>query len=225
MSETLTAFGIPADEEVIHRYHLINKAEWEALERGETTRTRLRLDRWGKLLKSLGHEDDIAGEIADVFVRQMGCHADLLPGAMAFLRAVKPVMKIALVSNGYAAIQRGRLSRSSITPLMDAIVISEELGINKPDPAMAHAGMEALGCKDISECVFLGDSPSADIACASHAGMDSIHLQPAGRYAADATHGVRSLREAATLLLGSDLPYQEAVLAECRDYITALFRG
>ena len=225
MAETLSLHGLPAEEETLQLYHRINKAEWEALERGETTRARLQHDRWGKLLLALGMDEGMADDMSATFVRQMGTHADLLPGAMTFLRCVKPHMKLALVSNGFAAIQRGRLSRSPITAMMDAIIISEEAGVNKPDPRMALIAMQALGCEDIRQAVFLGDSATADIACASSAGMDSIHLNPEGHFSPDATYGTRSLRETAALLLGSDAPWQEAALAECRDYIAGLFAG
>ena len=34
LSKTLRAFGAEPEEHLLHRYHLINKAHWEMLERG-----------------------------------------------------------------------------------------------------------------------------------------------------------------------------------------------
>ena len=110
-------------------------------------------------------------------------------------------MKIALVSNGFSHIQRGRLSRSTITPYLDAVIISGEVGVGKPDPRMVEIALEALGCTDKREAVFLGDSATADIAAASAAGIAGIHLKADGSYSPKATFGVRTLPEAQALLL------------------------
>lgn len=118
-------YGLPGSQETAARYHLINKAQWEMLERGETTREQLKHDRWALLLRELGQDESKASEMAECYERQLGTHADLLPGAMAFLRAVHPCMKIALVSNGFSVIQRGRLSRSPIAGELDAVIISQ----------------------------------------------------------------------------------------------------
>ena len=49
--------------------------------------------------------------------------------------------------------------------------------------------LAALGCTDKREAVFLGDSLTADIACARAAGIDSIWLAPEGKADASAmTH-------------------------------------
>ena len=110
-------------------------------------------------------------------------------------------MKIALVSNGVSAIQRGRLSRSPILPLMDAVIISEEIGVSKPDPRMVEAALAALGCDDKAEAVMLGDSLTADIPAAANAGVDSIYLDHHGRGSDLATYTVPSLGEARALLM------------------------
>lgn len=106
---------MPVDEETKQLYHRLNDAEWRALERGETTRERLKHDRYAKLLRALGRDESLADDMADTYERQLGTHPDLLPGALAFLKAVHPHMKIALLTNGFSVIQRGRLSRSVIT--------------------------------------------------------------------------------------------------------------
>ena len=225
LQEALTLFGIPTTEETCRLYHEINQAQWKKLERGETTRARLRHDRWAELLQAMGMDDARADEMSRVYARQLGTHPDLLPGAMAFLRAVHPQMKIALVSNGFSAIQRGRLSLSPIADELDAVLISQEVGADKPDPAIVYAALKALGCTDPSEAVLLGDSASADIACAKNAGIRCIHLQPEGRFAEAADWGVTDLRQAAALLTGSDEAWQHAVLALCREYDAQLFAG
>ncbi len=202
LRETLADYQLPGDEATCQAYHHINKALWEALERGETTQKALKVERFAQLLNLLGREDISAAEVAARYSERLSTHADLLPGAMEFLRAVCGEMKIALVSNGVSAIQRGRLARCPFTPLMDAIIISEEIGVSKPDPRMVEIALESLGCKDKSQAVLMGDSLTADIAAAKNAGVDSIFLNLKGKDGSAATYTVASLEEAARLLMG-----------------------
>ena len=201
LTETLEACGLPADEETCAAYHHINDALWKALERGETTQKQLKVERFARLLERLGRTDLDAAAVAARYSDQLATHADLLPGAMELLEAVHGRMKIALVSNGVSAIQRGRLSRSPILPLMDAVIISEEIGVSKPDPRMVEAALAALGCDDKAEAVMLGDSLTADIPAAANAGVDSIYLDHHGRGSDLATYTVPSLGEARALLM------------------------
>ena len=109
-------------------------------------------------------------------------------------------MKIALVSNGVSAIQRSRLSRCPLTPLFDAIVISEEVGVSKPNPKMLHVAMEMLGCTDKAQAVMMGDSLSADIGAANNAGVDSIFFSLKGTTSDKATYTAFSYAEALKIL-------------------------
>lgn len=196
--ETLHAWHLPEDEATVAAYHRINAAQWKALERGETTQSRLKRDRFQLLLEALGRTDLDAQAVCDSY--NLGAHAELLPGAMELLQALHGRMKLALVSNGISAIQRSRLSLSPMTPYFDAVIISEEVGVSKPDPRMVELALDALGCADRAEAVFLGDSLTADIAAAKAAGIDSIWLRSGSEGSGDPTWTVGSLGEARELL-------------------------
>jgi len=202
LRDALTTFGKPFSEEIFDVYHHINKLLWEALERGEITQAALKIERFAQLCQHYGWQDIDARQLAATFQDHLSTHADLLPGAMHLLQAVHGKMKIALVSNGVSTTQRGRLAVCDFTPLLDAIVISEEIGVSKPNPLMVEKALEMLGCTDKREAVFLGDSHSADIAAACNAGVDSIWLTRHGKGQSDkATYIVESLEEAEALLL------------------------
>lgn len=199
--DTLKALSLPSTREVLDAYHRINHALWEALERGEVTQAQLKLRRFEQLAGHFGWEGAKARALADTYPGHLGCHAELLPGALELLRALHGRMKIALVSNGVSEIQRSRLSRCPFTPLLDAVVISGEIGVSKPDPRMVDAALASLGCTDRRQAVLLGDSLTADIAAARSAGIDSIWFNPSGRPGGGATHSVSTLGEAQALLL------------------------
>jgi YjjG family noncanonical pyrimidine nucleotidase len=201
LADTLTAWGIPADDATCQRYHEINDALWKALERGETTQKLLKVERFRQLLAYLGREEHVAADIAADYATRLGDHADLLPGAADFIHAVHGKMKIALVSNGVSAIQRSRLALCPLTPLFDAIVISEEVGVAKPDPKLIEVALEMLGCTDKAQAVMMGDSASADIGAAVNAGVDSIFFSPKGKTCDQATYNVTTHEDALRMLM------------------------
>jgi YjjG family noncanonical pyrimidine nucleotidase len=200
LRETLAAAGLPTDEETIAVYSRINDALWKALERGETTQPKLKVERFRQLLEHLGMPGDPVA-LGAACAANLGNYADLLPGAEDFVRALHGRMKIALVSNGVSAIQRSRLAKCPLTPLFDAIVISEEAGVAKPDPRLLEIALEKLGCTDKSKAVMMGDSLSADIAAANNAGVDSIFFSLKGTKGDVATYTVYTHDEALTILL------------------------
>lgn len=201
LRQTLSEANLPTDDATCAAYERINTALWKALERGETTQPQLKVERFRQLLEYLGREGDAAA-LGAAYAANLGKHADLLPGAADFIHAIHGRMKIALVSNGVSAIQRSRLALCPLTPLFDAIVISEEAGVAKPDPRLLEIALDMLGCTDKSRAVMMGDSLSADIAAANNAGLDSIFFSLKGAKGDAATITVYTHREALDWLLG-----------------------
>lgn len=199
VSGALGAFGLIADDATCDAYHHINLRLWQAHERGEITQDALRVERFAQLLTHLGREDVSATALAAEFHARLRERADLMEGAMAFLTAVHGQMKIALVSNGVGETQRSRLARCPFTPMLDAIIISGEVGVSKPDARIVTMALEALGCDNKAEAVLLGDSATADIAAANNAGIDSIHMTQKD-FSAQATYTARTLDEALRIL-------------------------
>ncbi len=201
LQEALEFHGFPADEATCALYHRINDAQWKALERGETTQKRLKVERFELLLKELGCDTIVPGDMADFYENRLSLRAELLPGAAEFIRALHGKIKIALVSNGVSSIQRGRLAHCELTPLFDEILISEEVGAAKPDPRLLEVGLQRMGCKDRRQAVMMGDSATADIPAAVNAGVDSIYFNPKGRVCGQATVSFATHEEALKWLM------------------------
>ena len=67
-----------------------------------------------------------------------------------------------LVSNGKTPFQEHNFYALGITDYFSTIVISEAIGLRKPDPAIYLYTCTQLGCNP-SDCIFIGDNPKADI--------------------------------------------------------------
>lgn len=91
------------------------------------------------------------------------------------LRALRGAgYRLAVVSNyAHGGVLREALGRLGILPLLDATVVSGDVGYLKPHPAMFEAALAALGV-DASQCVMVGDDPTCDVEGARKAGMRAI---------------------------------------------------
>jgi YjjG family noncanonical pyrimidine nucleotidase len=110
-------------------------------------------------------------------------------GAREVLAALKPRVRIGIVSNNLLEEQQAKIRLCGFDPYVDALVVSEAVGIAKPDPAIFAYALEKLDCAP-EEAVMVGDSWVADIAGAHAAGIRPIWFNRARRQAPDASCGV-----------------------------------
>lgn len=202
LESTFEHFGIPVTPENLAAYHTANSEQWRKLERGETTSEKLRVDRFSGFLALAGLEGD-AQALCDDYMERLGRQCWPLPFSTELCRRVSEKMPVCLVTNGIARIQRNRLQRSDILPYITGIVISEEVGVSKPNPKIVWEALAQAGVDDLSRAVFLGDSLTSDIAAANNAGVDSILFTngkdiPEGH---KATYAVKTLEEALERIL------------------------
>jgi len=111
-----------------------------------------------------------------VVCRQYTRTYTLMPGAKTLLEALKAKgMKLGIVSNNYASIHE-TLAELELPSYFDCIVISEEVGLQKPDPAIIQ--LACSRCHAIpKETLYVGDHPF-DITCAHDAGASAAWLPP-----------------------------------------------
>ena len=82
--------------------------------------------------------------------------------------------KIAVVTNGGADSQAGKIDQLELLPLLDACCISGALGIRKPDPRIFQIAAERCG-ETLDGAWMVGDA-EVDIVGAHRAGIASIWL-------------------------------------------------
>ena len=103
--------------------------------------------------------------------------------------------RLGIVTNGEAKQQRDKLRRTGILDRFEVIVISEEIGVAKPNP---NIFLEACRLLSISpaNCVYIGDQVDLDIEGSQSAGMIPIWLNRKGTSTLNrALKTVRSLLE------------------------------
>jgi HAD superfamily hydrolase (TIGR01549 family) len=109
----------------------------------------------------------------------LASHARFLPHAREVLEELATRASLCLITNGITEVQRGRIGKAGIAHLFRAIIISEEIGISKPDPRFFQAAARALSLR-ANDLLCIGDNPSTDIEGAAAAGMDACWYSRCG---------------------------------------------
>ena len=202
LRETADVCGFPCGEKETAAYSAANLACWKRFERGELLLPELRVRRFQDFFALCGIEEDPA-RVSLVYAEALGRQGCAVPGAAEALSRWEKRVRVLVVTNGIAAVQRGRFARSPFPELLRDIVISQEAGAAKPDPRMIELAMARAGVTDRARVLMLGDSLTSDMLAAANAGVDACWYNPGGR-ANDAgvplRWEIRSLGEAEALL-------------------------
>ena len=127
-------------------------------------------DHWAAIARRLGrpaseaktlHAEFFAGDVID---RQL----------LDFIRSLRPARKTGIISNAWPDL-RSYLVENKFDDAFDALVVSAEVGIMKPDPRIYHIALDKLEVKP-NEAVFVDDMP-ANVEAARTLGMQGILFQ------------------------------------------------
>ncbi len=173
------AADTPEEQHAFEEYHTINESLWKLFEQGGITQEALRYERFRILLEKLGISGDHR-ESAKRFMDTFDSLSYLLPDAIVTLEKLAKGASLVMGTNGFARTQRSRIALAGIGKYFKAIVISEEVGTQKPEPEFFRTCIERLGL-DPAEVLVVGDSPSADISGAIRSGLNACWFNPKGK--------------------------------------------
>jgi len=177
IAKTFQGFGIDPTEEVLNRYHLINKAHWQMLERGELTREQVLVRRFAALFEELGVKAD-AEACAKAYEKNLSIGHYFLPGAEAAVEALSKKYRLFLASNGTATVQKGRMTSANLYRFFEKVYVSQELGYNKPAAEFFRKAFEQIPGFDPEKAIMVGDSLTSDILGGIHAGIKTCWVNP-----------------------------------------------
>ncbi len=82
---------------------------------------------------------------------------------------------VGVITNGPSYLQNHKLDESELRQYCDITVVSGDVGVHKPDPALFKYTADKLGL-ETRECVYVGDHPINDIQGALDSGMNAIRM-------------------------------------------------
>lgn len=166
-------------EAFLAAYRRHNHDVWKEFERGEIDQATLRVERFRRLAVELGLQEPPLEQVSSFYLEALSGQSQLLAGALELVRDLAAAFPLALITNGIASVQRRRFAASPILPHFKAVVISEEVGIAKPDPRIFAPALAAVGVA-AADVLYVGDSVTSDMAAARNAGMDFCWVNPQG---------------------------------------------
>ena len=137
--------------------------------------------------------------LVEDFNTNFGKRVVMLEGSVETLRELKRRgYLLGMVTNGNSLLQNTKLDTAGIRDLFDMAVVSDDIGIWKPDKGIFEYAMKQLGVTP-EQSLFVGDHPVNDIQGALGAGMHAVWVDY-GSFAGQATEGVYSVKNVHELL-------------------------
>lgn len=166
------------------RYEHHNQALWAQYSRAEIERDYLRMERFRRPLAEAGLPDHEARQLSTAYdpyyLDLLAQGKALIPGAIELLRWLRSQgYTIGVLSNGFKEVQHRKIRNAGLEPYIDIVVLSDDIGINKPDPRIYQYAMQRTGATDPASHLMIGDNPDTDIAGAIASGWHAIwYLSP-----------------------------------------------
>jgi YjjG family noncanonical pyrimidine nucleotidase len=176
----LAASGIERTDDLFATYASINRLLWADVEAGRYNPNQVRELRFIRLADEAMLDVDPAALAAD-FTVGMQEFGELYPGAREVLVALGDRGPLALVTNAISVIQRRRIERTGLDALFEVIVISSEVNVSKPSPAIFDHTFAQLTELDRNRTLMVGDSLTSDMAGGVAAGIDTCWFNQHGK--------------------------------------------
>ncbi|MEC4724176.1 pyrimidine 5'-nucleotidase [Shewanella sp. D64] len=181
-------------------YQKVNKPLWVDYQDGLISAAQLQTRRFTEW----GHKIGVsAQQLNSAFLKAMGEICTLLPGAKALIDGLHGKVNLGIITNGFTALQTVRLEKTGLLHAFDQVVISEEVGIAKPDVGIFNHALMRMNNPERNKVLMVGDNPHSDILGGLNAGLDTCWLNSAKQPTPDGItphYEVKSLYELQLLL-------------------------
>jgi putative hydrolase of the HAD superfamily len=136
---------------------------------------------WTTVLQKYGILDEaFALKLAEIYIQRRGelhlVYGDVKPT----LETLKSHYHLGLLTNGAPDLQRRKIEGAGLSQYFDAIVVSGEVGIGKPDGRVFDMVLSRLAAKP-GAAIMIGDSLKSDIQGAHLIGMKAVWMNRQGK--------------------------------------------
>ncbi|MGB3368007.1 MAG: YjjG family noncanonical pyrimidine nucleotidase [Acidaminobacteraceae bacterium] len=178
LKNAMSEFGVDYDE----NYHLkiykpINSAMWTKLEKGLITQEKLKTERFKIFFDKLNLNFD-KDEFASSYMRHLSNASFLYDNSVEVLSKLSKHYKLLIITNGLSLVQSKRIKDSSVSHFFEKIIISEDIGISKPNPYIFEHTLRDVEYSNKSKIIIVGDSLSSDIQGGINFGIDTCWFNP-----------------------------------------------
>ncbi|NRD74120.1 pyrimidine 5'-nucleotidase [Shewanella sp. VB17] len=175
-------FAIDFKDTDFELYQHINKPLWVDYQNGLITAAELQTRRFIQWGEKIGVS---AQQLNSHFLQDMAEICDLLPGAKALIDELVGKASLGIITNGFTELQTVRLQKTGLLDAFDHVVISEEVGMAKPDVGIFEHALALMNYPERNKVLMVGDNPHSDILGGLNAGVDTCWLNCHEQQASD----------------------------------------
>ncbi len=177
LDKTFTEFGYPAGlNDYRVSYKAISKILWNELEQGFITLAELAVERFRRLF--LKHKLEVNPQVfSSSYLKFLGRETHPISGAVKLCEKLENY-RLAIITNGFAAVQTARIENSALRNTFEQIIISQEAGYNKPTKEIFDYAFSKLQITDKNKVLIVGDSLTSDIQGGINYGIDTCWFNP-----------------------------------------------
>ncbi len=202
LQRMFAGYGVEFGKEEFIEYQLVNKPLWVDYQNNEITAQQLQETSFEEWAKKVGVTPKAMNS---AFMMAMAEICTPLDGARELLDSLLASnVKMGIITNGFTELQKIRLEKTEFSHYFELIVISEQVGIAKPDKRIFEHTFSMIGNVDLSTVLMVGDNPDSDVLGGMNAGIDTCWLNVDGKACPEGvepTYEVASLFDLKTTLI------------------------
>lgn len=202
LKSMLKRYGLEFNEQDYEAFQAVNQPLWVAYQNKEINAEALQRIRFESLAQKTGQDPLVLNrELMD----EMALVSQPLEGVREMLASLHGKVKMGIITNGFNALQQKRLENTQTAGFFDLLVVSETVGVAKPDRQIFDYAFSQMGEVERSKVLMVGDTLASDILGGNLAGIDTCWFNPKGlanETAIQPTYEIRSMAELIALASG-----------------------
>lgn len=189
-------------EEFFPHFRYIHKQLWRLYQQDQIEAQDIRNRRFRFAFDEMNIENEAwVDEFGVAYLARCPLKPHLMDGALELLDFAKPIYKLHLITNGFAASQSLKMQHAGIKKYFSSVTTSESTGFKKPRPEIFEFALAQAKCEP-EDALYIGDDYDVDILGASKSGLNTIWFNPEGLANPYGFAEVKNLREVVGMLEG-----------------------
>lgn len=170
--------GIPQDPDLYKIYQKHNATVWNLFEEGKISSTDLRSERFDLFFEDISFKCN-GLEANNLYLKYLVANVKLWDGAVSLLERLRGLdKKMLIITNGLKEVQKPRLEKVNLTGFFHDIIVSDEIGVAKPNEGFFKIAHQAANTPSKAEVLVVGDSLKSDILGGNLFGYDTCWFNP-----------------------------------------------
>ncbi|HKL47515.1 MAG TPA: YjjG family noncanonical pyrimidine nucleotidase [Candidatus Izemoplasmatales bacterium] len=164
-------------DQLFPSYTQINRRIWKELHQGLIKQDQIKTERFQRFIdaEKINHNPL---DLSKQFTKYLSEASILYGDAYEVIEKLSQKFRLVIITNGLKEVQDKRVRHSILSPFIETTIISDEIGISKPNSQIIDYTLDILNHKNRDDVVIIGDNLYSDILCGFNANIDTIWYNP-----------------------------------------------